>query len=70
MIDLFFKEVLLFEMVYSQQIPSLAWLRNLLKDAVETGKNAKPVILFLPTAEGKIEKFAVYSNNVVNFYNY
>ncbi|REC59473.1 propanediol utilization protein [Chryseobacterium pennae] len=40
-------------------------LRNLLKDAVETGKNAKPVIISLPTAEGKIEKFAVYSNPVM-----
>lgn len=40
-------------------------LRNLLKDAVETGKGAKPVIISLPTAEGKIEKFAVYSNPVM-----
>jgi hypothetical protein len=40
-------------------------LRNLLKDAVETGKGAKPVIVLLPTAEGKIEKFAVFSNPVM-----
>ncbi|WP_312306372.1 reprolysin-like metallopeptidase [Chryseobacterium sp.] len=40
-------------------------LRDLLKGAVETGKNAKPVIVSLPTAEGKIEKFAVYSNPVM-----
>lgn len=40
-------------------------LRNLLKDAVETGKDARPVIVSLPTAEGKIEKFAVYSNPVM-----
>ncbi|ASK30561.1 propanediol utilization protein [Chryseobacterium sp. T16E-39] len=43
----------------------LASLRSLLKDAVETGKGAKPVIVSLPTAEGKIEKFAVYSDPVV-----
>ncbi|WP_294250693.1 reprolysin-like metallopeptidase [uncultured Chryseobacterium sp.] len=43
----------------------LASLRNLLKDAVETGNGAKPVIISLPTAEGKIEKFAVYSNPVM-----
>lgn len=43
----------------------LASLRHLLKDAVETGKGAKPVIVSLPTAEGKIEKFAVYSNPVM-----
>lgn len=40
-------------------------LRSLLKDAVETGKGAKPVIISLPTAEGKIEKFAVYSDPVM-----
>jgi hypothetical protein len=43
----------------------LATLRNLLKDAAETGNNAKPVVISLPTAEGKIEKFAVYSNPVM-----
>lgn len=43
----------------------LTSLRNLLKDAVETGKGAKPVIISLPTAEGKIEKFAVYSDPVM-----
>ncbi|NIF06200.1 T9SS type A sorting domain-containing protein [Chryseobacterium sp. Tr-659] len=41
-------------------------LRELLKNAEETGKNAKPVIISLPTAEGKIEKFAVYSNPVMD----
>ncbi|KMQ66385.1 hypothetical protein ACM46_02270 [Chryseobacterium angstadtii] len=40
-------------------------LRGLLKEAVETGKNAKPVIVSLPTVEGKVEKFAVYSNPVL-----
>lgn len=40
-------------------------LRNVLKDAVETGKSAKSVIISLPTAEGKIEKFAVYSDPVM-----
>lgn len=40
-------------------------LRVLLKDAVETGVGAKPVIVNLPTVDGKIEKFAVYSNPVM-----
>lgn len=40
-------------------------LRNMLSNAVETGTGAKPVIISLPTAEGKIERFAVYSNPVV-----
>ncbi len=40
-------------------------LRNTLKNAVETGKGAQAVIISLPTAEGKIEKFAVYSDPVM-----
>lgn len=40
-------------------------LRSVLKDAVETGKGAQAVIVSLPTAEGKIEKFAVYSDPVM-----
>ncbi|SMC92658.1 reprolysin-like metallopeptidase [Chryseobacterium sp. YR221] len=40
-------------------------LRNVLKDAVETGKGAQAVIVSLPTAEGKIERFAVYSDPVM-----
>lgn len=40
-------------------------LRNILKDAVETGKGAQAVIVSLPTAEGKIEKFAVFSDPVM-----
>ncbi|WES96176.1 zinc-dependent metalloprotease family protein [Chryseobacterium arthrosphaerae] len=40
-------------------------LRNALKNAVETGKGAQAVIVSLPTAEGKIEKFAVYSDPVM-----
>ncbi|MFP8896002.1 reprolysin-like metallopeptidase [Chryseobacterium sp. EZn1] len=43
----------------------LQYLRNILKDAVETGKGAQAVIVSLPTAEGKIEKFAVYSDPVM-----
>ncbi|WP_261510332.1 reprolysin-like metallopeptidase [Chryseobacterium paludis] len=43
----------------------LASLRNLLKDAVETGNGAKPVVISLPTVDGKIEKFAVYNNPVM-----
>lgn len=49
---------------YSYKV-DLASIRSLLKDAVETGNNAKPVIISLPTVEGKIEKFAVYSNPVM-----
>ncbi|WP_312390371.1 reprolysin-like metallopeptidase [Chryseobacterium sp.] len=51
------------EVKYSYRV-DLTSLRNSLKDAVETGNGAKPVIISLPTAEGKIEKFAVYSNPV------
>ncbi|WP_336960247.1 reprolysin-like metallopeptidase [Chryseobacterium contaminans] len=40
-------------------------LRNILKKAVETGKEAQAVTVSLPTAEGKIEKFAVYSDPVM-----
>ncbi|MDR6545132.1 hypothetical protein J2810_001174 [Chryseobacterium rhizosphaerae] len=53
------------EVQYSYQL-NLQSLRNLLKDAAETGRNAKPVIISLPTAEGRIEKFAVYSNPVMD----
>lgn len=52
------------EVKYSYRV-DLTSLRNLLKDAVETGKDAKPVIISLPTVDGKIEKFAVYSNPVM-----
>ena len=40
-------------------------LRSTLSSAQETGKGAKPVIITMPTLEGKIEKFAVYSFPVV-----
>lgn len=40
-------------------------IRTQLKDAQETGGNAKPVEISLPTMDGKIEKFAVYSQPVV-----
>lgn len=40
-------------------------IRTQLKDAQETGKNAKPVEISLPTLDGKIEKFAVYSQPVM-----
>ena len=40
-------------------------IRTQLRDAQETGKNAKPVEISLPTMDGKIEKFAVYSFPVV-----
>ncbi|AKK73917.1 hypothetical protein OK18_16060 [Chryseobacterium gallinarum] len=44
----------------------LTSLREILKNAVETGKGAASVVISLPTAEGKIEKFAVYSNPVMD----
>lgn len=40
-------------------------LKSQLKDAQESGPNAKPVYISLPTLEGKVEKFAVYSFPVV-----
>lgn len=52
------------EVKYSYNL-DLASLRSMLKDAVETGKGAKAVTISLPTAEGKIEKFAVYSDPVM-----
>lgn len=52
------------EVQYSYRF-DLQSLRNILKDAVETGKGAQAVIVSLPTAEGKIEKFAVYSDPVM-----
>ncbi|MDF2932912.1 MAG: propanediol utilization protein [Chryseobacterium sp.] len=36
-------------------------IKNQLKDAQETGPNAKSVEILLPTLRGKIERFAVYS---------
>lgn len=52
------------EVQYSYRF-DLQSLRNILKDAVETGKGAQAVVVSLPTAEGKIEKFAVYSDPVM-----
>ncbi|MDQ0783642.1 hypothetical protein [Chryseobacterium sp. W4I1] len=52
------------EVKYSYNL-DLVSLRSMLKDAVETGKGAKAVTISLPTAEGKIEKFAVYSDPVM-----
>jgi len=40
-------------------------IRTQLAEAQETGKNAKPVEILLPTLNGKIERFAVYSFPVV-----
>ena len=40
-------------------------IRSQLSNAQETGKNSKAVIINLPTLDGKIEKFAVYSLPVV-----
>lgn len=52
------------EVQYSYRV-DLKSLREMLKNAEETGKDARPVIISLPTVEGKIEKFAVYSNPVI-----
>ncbi|MCS4303587.1 reprolysin-like metallopeptidase [Chryseobacterium sp. BIGb0232] len=52
------------EVQYSYRL-DLQSLRSSLKEAVETGKGAQAVIISLPTAEGKIEKFAVYSDPVM-----
>ena len=43
----------------------LAAMRSTLANAQETGKGAVPVEIKLPTLEGKIERFAVYSSPVV-----
>ncbi|MFC5875589.1 Fibronectin type III domain-containing protein [Chryseobacterium arachidis] len=43
----------------------ISLLKSQLANAQETGKNAKPVTIALPTLDGKIEKFAVYSLPVV-----
>ncbi|WP_347218079.1 reprolysin-like metallopeptidase [Chryseobacterium sp.] len=52
------------EVQYSYRL-DLQSLRNTLKDAVERGRGAQAVVVSLPTAEGKIEKFAVYSDPIV-----
>lgn len=52
------------EVQYSYRL-DLQSLRNTLKDAVERGKGAQAVVVSLPTAEGNIEKFAVYSDPIV-----
>lgn len=44
---------------------NLKLLQAQLSGAVEAGKGKKPVIVNLPTLDGKIEKFAVYSAPVV-----
>jgi len=43
----------------------LVKIRSQLKDAQESGKNAKPIEILLPTMDGKIERFSVYSFPVV-----
>ena len=43
----------------------LSAIRSTLANAQETGKNAKPVEIKLPTLDGKVERFAVYSSPVV-----
>ncbi|AZA75663.1 reprolysin-like metallopeptidase [Chryseobacterium indoltheticum] len=43
----------------------LSQVREKLKNAQETGKNAKAIEISLPTLNGKVERFAVYSFPVV-----
>ncbi|QOW11499.1 T9SS type A sorting domain-containing protein [Kaistella flava (ex Peng et al. 2021)] len=43
----------------------LTMMRSKLATAHETGKSAKPVEIKLPTLDGKVERFAVYSSPVV-----
>ncbi|MEN5307459.1 reprolysin-like metallopeptidase [Chryseobacterium cucumeris] len=43
----------------------LSALRNQLKNAPEAGKGGSAVIVSLPTADGRIERFSVYSSPVV-----
>lgn len=43
----------------------LASLRDFLKNAPEAGHGASPVIVSLPTTDGKVERFSVYSSPVV-----
>lgn len=50
--------------LYSYKV-DLNSLRSLLKDVPEAGKGGSPVIISLPTADGKIERFSVYSSPVV-----
>ncbi|WP_312297894.1 hypothetical protein [Chryseobacterium sp.] len=40
-------------------------MRGLLKNAPEAGKGSRPVIISLPTANGKVERFSVYSAPVI-----
>jgi len=44
---------------------NLDLIRNQLSQAQETGKNSKPIIINLPTVDGKMEQFEVYSLPVV-----
>lgn len=50
--------------IYAYKV-DLASLRGLLKNAPEAGKGANPVVISLPTTDGKIERFSVYSAPVV-----
>jgi hypothetical protein len=43
----------------------LASLRDQLKNAPEAGKGGNPVVVSLPTTDGRVERFSVYSSPVV-----
>ncbi|ATL75913.1 propanediol utilization protein [Chryseobacterium piperi] len=43
----------------------LSNLRAILKNAPEAGKGANPLIISLPTTDGKIERFSIFSSPVV-----
>lgn len=44
---------------------NLDLIRNQLSNAQETGKNSKPIIIELPTLDGRTERFEIYSLPVV-----
>ncbi|SFM99446.1 Por secretion system C-terminal sorting domain-containing protein [Chryseobacterium oleae] len=50
--------------LYSYKV-DLNSLRSLLKDAPEKEQGKTPVIISLPTADGRVERFSVYSSPVV-----
>ncbi|MBT2619153.1 reprolysin-like metallopeptidase [Chryseobacterium sp. ISL-6] len=49
------------KVIYSYKV-DLNSLRELLKNAPEAGKGATPVVISLPTTNGRIERFSVYSS--------
>lgn len=52
------------KILYAYKI-DLNALRGILRNAPEVGKDAVPVVVSIPTTDGKIEKFSVYSSLVM-----